>query len=335
MTRRLAAPGEILVLGDVNVDIIARVKSFPKPGEECLAQLLELHCGGVGANYAFALREWSISPCLVACVGQDDFASLVLKTLANHGVDVSNVQRTSAALTGLLYINVTPNGQRTFFGSRGANRLLRRMPGDCPTLNRAMAVSMMGYSFLDPGPEATAMQLLKAAHARGGWVSLDIGMEPCEQIPHKILQIIKQADLVFVSSDEAAVLTGVRDPRKSYRRLEKAGACNVVMKLGRRGCLIRDEGKLCHVPSFAVRVVDSTGAGDAFAAAFLQARLRGWPATEAAIAANAAGAAAAATAGAGENMPTLRQIAHILRTQRLKQPWDTIRSHVLRRIRKL
>ncbi len=132
MLRRLAAPDEILVLGDVNVDIIARVKSFPEPGEECLARRLELHCGGVGANYAFALRQWNISPRLVACIGQDDFAALLLRTLANYGVDVSSVQRTSATVTGLLYINVTPNGQRTFFGSRGANRLLKRLPSACP-----------------------------------------------------------------------------------------------------------------------------------------------------------------------------------------------------------
>ena len=334
MIRRLAPPGEVLVLGDVNVDIIARVKTFPQPGEECLAQSLELHCGGVGANYALALRQWSISPRLVACIGQDDFAAFVLRTLANHGVDVSNVQRTSASVTGLLYINVTPNGQRTFFGSRGANRFLRRMPA-CRMLNRAMAVSIMGYSFLDPGPEATAKQLLKAVRSRGGWVSLDIGMAPSEQIPGKILQIVKQVDPLFVSSDEATVLTGIRDPRKSFHQLVKAGASNVVMKLGKHGCLILDEGKLCHVPAFAVRAVDSTGAGDAFAAAFLQAHLRGWPYVEAALAANAAGAAAAATAGAGENMPTLRQIAHIVRTQRLKQPWDTIRSRVLCRIKKL
>src|ERR1700719_2985694 len=128
MPRGPAAPREILVLGDINVDIIARVKSFPEPGEECLAPCLELHCGGVGANYALALRQWSISPRLVACIGQDDFAAFVLRTLANHGVDVSNVQRTSASVTGLLYINVTPNGERTFFGSRGANRFLRCMP---------------------------------------------------------------------------------------------------------------------------------------------------------------------------------------------------------------
>ena len=108
MLRRLAARSELVVLGDINVDIIALVKSFPEPGEECLAQRLELHCGGVGANYAFALRQWSVSPRLVACIGQDDFATLLLRTLANYGVDVSNIQRTSAAVTGLLYINVTP-----------------------------------------------------------------------------------------------------------------------------------------------------------------------------------------------------------------------------------
>ena len=332
MPRRLAGPDEILVLGDINVDLIARVKSFPKPGEECLAQSLELHCGGVGANYALALRQWSISPGLVACIGQDDFAAFLLRTLANRGVDVSNVQRTSAARTGLLYINVTPNGQRTFFGSRGANRFLKRIPNARRTLNRATTVSLMGYNFLDLGAEATAKQLLKTVHAHGGWVSLDIGMAPSEQIPSKILQIVRQVDLLFVSSEEAFVLTGIRDPRKSFHQLEKAGACNVVMKLGKRGCLIRHKGKQCHVPSFAVRPVDSTGAGDAFGAAFLQARLRGWPNVEAALAANAAGAAAAETAGAGENMPTLRQIAQIIRTQRLKQPWDTIRSRVLRRI---
>jgi ribokinase len=335
MLSRPAAPGEILVLGDVNVDMIARVKSFPKPGEECLAPRLELHCGGVGANYAFALRQWTIPPRLVACVGQDDFAAFLLRTLANYRVDVSSVQRTSAAVTGLLYINVTPNGQRTFFGSRGANRFLKNLPSAWPMLNRGIALSMMGYSFLDPGPEATARQLLKAVHAHGGWVSLDIGMAPSEQIPSKILQIVRQVDLLFVSSDEATVLTGIRDPRKSFHQLEKAGARSVIMKLGKRGCLILEEGALCHVPSFPVRTVDTTGAGDAFAAAFLQARLRGWPRAEAALAANAAGAAAVATAGAGENMPTLRQIVHLLRTQRLQQPWDTIRSRVLRRIRKL
>ena len=327
---------EIIVLGDINADIIARVKSWPEPGGECLAERVELHCGGVGANCALALRQWGISPRLIGCVGQDDFGGALLRTLAKNGVGVSCIQRTGEAMTGLLYINVTPDGQRTFFGSRGANCLVRRQSSrsalGSPLLKRAMAASLMGYSFLDPGPALAAKQILKTVQARGGWVSLDVGMEPSNKIPQQILRVAKQVDLLFVSSEEAAALTGSRDPRESLARLRKAGVRDVVMKLGKRGCLILEKGVVRQVPSFAVRAVDSTGAGDAFTAAFLQARLRAWPVAEAALAANAAGAAAASVVGAGEKSPALRQIARLLRAQRFSEPWDAVRLRVLRRL---
>jgi ribokinase len=323
---------EIIVLGDINADIIGRVDSWPEPGEECLAKRVELHCGGVGANCALALRRWGVSARLIGCVGKDDFGGALLKTLGENDVDVRSIQRTGKAMTGLLYINVTPDGQRTFFGSRGANCLVRQQSRGSTVWKRAMAASFMGYSFLDPAPTAAAKQLLRAVQARGGWVSLDVGMEPSQKIPEQILRVAKQVDLLFVSSEEATALTGMGDPLESFRKLRKAGARDVVMKLGKRGCLILEEGVVRQVPSFAVRAVDSTGAGDAFTAAFLQARLRRWPAAEAAVAANAAGAAATSVVGAGENSPALRQIARLLRTQRLNDPWDAVRLRVLRRI---
>ena len=321
---------EIIVLGDVNADIIARVSSWPKPGGECLAERVELHCGGVGANCALALHRWGISARLVACVGGDDLGGTLLKTLAKNGVGVKFIQRTTKAMTGLLYINVTPDGQRTFFGSRGANCLVRPQP--TAALKGAMAACLMGYSFLDPAPEAAARQILRAVHVRGGWVSLDVGMEPSHKIPKKILRTAQHVDLLFVSSEEAAALTGKRDPRKSFARLRKAGARDIVMKLGKRGCLVLDDGDVRLVPPFHVRVVDSTGAGDAFTAAFLHARLRGWPVSEAALAANAAGAAAASVVGAGQNAPSLREITRLLRMQRLRRPWDAVRLRVLLRL---
>ena len=104
------------------------------------------------------------------------------------------------------------------------------------------------------------------------------------------------------------------------------------MKLGKRGCLIVDEGRVRHVPPFPVRAVDSTGAGDAFTAAFLLARLRKWHRAEAALAANAAGAAAATVVGAGERLPTPEQVVRVLRAQRLNKSWDAVRLRVLRRL---
>ena len=176
-----------------------------------------------------------------------------------------------------------------------------------------------------------ARQILRQFHSRGKRVSLDVGMEPSKRIPKKILQLLPQVDLLFVSSDEAAILTGRSNPRESFLQFERAGTREIVMKIGKQGCLISDGGILREVPSFAVQVVDSTGAGDAFTAAFLQARLRGWSPREAALVANAAGAAAASRVGAGTMLSDIAGTLKVLRTQRLKGTWEEIRLQILSR----
>jgi ribokinase len=323
----------IVVFGDINVDIVGRVRAWPRPGEDCLAQKLEMRCGGVGANCAFGLGRWGVATQLVGCIGQDPCGDYVLKALRESKVDVRHLQRTGTAITGIFYINVTPDGERTFFGGRGANALLRLPPRGAIFPSGAAAAHIAGHSFLDRGPAQAATQLIKAIHARRGWVSLDVGMEPSKAIPLKILQITRSVDILLVSIDEAAALTGTRDPFRAYAALRKAGAREVVLKVGRRGCIISADGKSMLVPSLSVRMVDSTGAGDAFVAAFLQARLRGWPTIEAAIAANAAGALATTVVGAGQNLPGQRAVAALLRTQRLPGKWDEARKRVLARLR--
>lgn len=333
MRRKLTRQPGVLVLGDINVDIMGRVKAWPRPGEDCLSQKLEIRCGGVGANCALSLARWGAAPRLLGCVGRDVFSDYVLKVLRESHVDVRRVQRTGAAMTGIFYINVTPDGERTFFGGRGANALLRQPRRRAALSGGAAAAHIAGHCFLDPGPEQAAKYLIKAIHARGGWVSLDVGMEPSQAIPRKILQIARSVDILLVSLDEAAALTGTRNPLQAFASLGKAGAREVVLKVGPRGCLIEEGGQPVLVPSFSVRSVDSTGAGDAFVAAFLQARLRGWPAIEAAIAANAAGALATTVVGAGQNLPGEREVAALLSAQRLKGKWDEPRKRVLARLR--
>jgi sugar/nucleoside kinase (ribokinase family) len=236
-------------------------------------------------------------------------------------------------MTGIFYINVTPDGERTFFGGRGANAQLRMPHRRTAFSSGAVAAHVAGHSFLDPGPAQAATHLIKAIHARGGWVSLDVGMEPSKAIPQKILQITRSVDILLVSLDEAAALTGTHDPFQAFAALRKAGAREVALKVGPRGCLISDNDEPMLVPSFRVRAVDSTGAGDAFVAAFLQARLRGWPTIEGAIAANAAGALATTVVGAGQNLPGQREVAALLSAQRLPAKWDEARKRVLARLR--
>jgi ribokinase len=335
MDRKKDSASSLLIFGDLNIDMIGRVDEWPAPGGECLCPQLELHCGGVGANCALAIVPWGINVGLLGCVGQDRFGDLLLDTLRKTGVDIRGVQRSSRSLTGMLYINVTRDGQRTFFGSRGANQFMGPLQAPAGWLHASGAAHLVGYSFLNPGPEKMARQILRQFHSRGKLVSLDVGMEPCKRIPKKILRLLPQVDLLFVSSEEAAILTGRSNPREAFLRFERAGAKEIVMKLGKRGCLILDGGILREVPSFAVRVVDSTGAGDAFTAAFLQARMRGWSPREAAIVANAAGAAAASRVGAGTMLSDVAGTLKVLRMQRLTGTWEEVRLQILSRVERI
>ena len=333
MGRKKDSASNLLVFGDLNMDIIGRVDAWPAPGGECLCPQLELHCGGVGANCALAIAPWGINVRLLGCVGQDRFGDLLLDTLRKTGVDVGSVQRSSRSLTGLLYINVTPDGQRTFFGSRGANQFMDPPQVPASSLLSSTAAHLAGYSFLNAGPEKIARQILRQFHSRGKWVSFDVGMEPSKRIPQKILRLLPQVDLLFVSSEEAAILTGQSNARKSFLQFQRAGAKEIVMKLGKRGCLISDGGILREIPSFAVRAVDSTGAGDAFTAAFLHARMRGWSTAEAALAANAAGAAAACRVGAGATLSDVAGTLRVLRKRGKRGTWEKVRLQILSRVR--
>src|SRR5689334_3089698 len=287
MRRKKDSAASLLVFGDLNVDVIGRVDAWPVPGGEALCPRLELHCGGVGANCALAIAPWGINVRLLGCVGEDRFGDILLNTLRKTGVDIGSVERSSRSLTGLLYINVTPDGQRTFFGSRGANQFMDPTQVPDSLLLSTTAAHLFGYSLLNAGPEKMARRILRRFRSQGKWVSLDVGMEPCNRVPQKILRLLPQVDLLFVSGEEAAVLTGQGNARKSFLEFQRAGAKEIVMKLGKRGCLVSHGGILHEIPSFAVRVVDSTGAGDAFAAALLQARLRVWSALDAALPADA------------------------------------------------
>ena len=114
---------DVVALGDVNVDIIAHFASYPDTGEDALASSTEFHCGGSAANTAMALARMGLDVMLISRVGPDSLALKALNSLNEAGVMPGGLQRDAAAMTGLMYVVVTPDGERTILGHRGANVL--------------------------------------------------------------------------------------------------------------------------------------------------------------------------------------------------------------------
>ena len=320
-----------LVFGDINVDLLARFDSEPGWGQDNLVPELVQQCGGVGANVAAALARWGVPVRLVGCAGRDAFGDFTLRFLEVKNVDTAYVQRTDHAPTGLIFITVHPGGQRTIFCARGANALAARPDARC--LDGIKAVHLVGYNFLSPSGADAAWSLIDAAHRRGARVALDVGMEPSRRIAGILLQAARKVDILFAGTNEALALTHAPDQAEALARLKDCGAAEVVVKRGEDGSQVLDSGAWRDVPAFRVESRDTTGSGDAFAAAYLHARMQQWTPAEAALVANAAGAAAATMLGAGESMPAPESVANLLASASLDADWATLRERVLTRMK--
>lgn len=320
----------VLVFGDINLDLLARLDAEPGWDLDNLVPELLQQCGGVGANVAVALARWGAKARLVGCVGRDAFGDLALRYLEASGVDTALVQRTHRATTGLIFIPIHPGGQRTIFGSRGANALVERPGEKC--LEGMEAVHLVGYDFLSPSGADAAWSLLDEARRRGARVALDVGMEPSRRIGSILMQAARKVDILFVGLQEAMALTGRKDKDAALAAIAECGAREIVVKLGENGAAVREGATWREVPAFAVNAVDTTGSGDAFAAAYLRARLHDWSPAEAALLANAAGAAAAIVLGAAESMPSPEAILRVLSTARFNAEWEPVREQVYARL---
>ena len=294
---------QVVTLGDINVDIIAFIPRYPSPGGDGLAERVEAHSGGSAANTATVLANFGVDVGIIGRVGRDAFAEQALARLAEAGVDLSCIQRDDEFITGIMFIPVTPDGERTMFGYRGANSRLDPALLNEGYIAQADVLHLSGYALLAEPQRSAAQQAVEMARRAGVAISLDVGLEAAARATEEVRALLSLVDLIFPNQAETRHLTGSNDVREAVKALLGYGIETVALKLGERGCAVGSEGKIFSVPTFAVEVRDTTGAGDSFDAGFILGRLRGLGARESAILANALGALAASTVGAGDALP--------------------------------
>jgi ribokinase len=284
-------------------------------------------------NVAIALARLSLPARLVSCVGHDWFGDFALARAAALGVDTALVQRSAAAMSGLFFIAISPDGQRTFFGSRGANAHLQVTGQLAACMNDVTTLEISAYTLIAETSSDFVHQLLMLARERGVRSAMDLGLGPSRQFPERLLPTIRDVDMVVANVSEAEALTRQTGAEAAFTALERLGAREVVLKRGAQGCLVRTQGKLCQAPAFPVKVVDTTGAGDGFTAGLVAARAWGWTTAEGALFANACGAAAATVLGAGERLPPMSKIVELLSRTTMDSNWEPIRAPLSERLR--
>jgi len=319
---------QVVALGDINVDVIAHIPRYPPQGGDGLAERMSVHSGGSAANTAIALARLGLDVGLIGRVGEDPLAEWALEELTEAGVDLSAVQRDPEAMTGLMFIAVTPDGERTMFGYRGANARTDPDLLDEAYIAGAHLLHLSSYALLEAPQREAALRALEMAHRAGLKVTLDVGLEAATKLAGEIRNLASQVDLIFLTLAEAERLTERRDAEGAVERLLSWGVEAAALKLGGRGCLVGTGDEVFAAPAFAVEVKDTTGAGDAFDAGFLFGRLRGLGWRESALLANALGALAAAVEGAGGSLPSRGEMHSFLREHVRDPSWQARRREL-------
>jgi len=245
----------IVVVGDINVDVVTVYDRSLAFGSDTPARI-SLQPGGSAANTAAWLARAGVEVTLVGRVGDDALASVALSRL--EGVNLQ-VTRDPAHRTGTCVVLVAPGGERTMLPDPGANDALDA--ADFPAFSGDV-LHVSGYSLLRAGSRGAALMAIDRARDAGMKVSVDpASAAPLANDPN-FLPRITPIDLLLPNADEAAVL----GPQIDVPEL--------VIKLGGRGATWTDGIETVAARAVAVDdVVDTTGAGDAFAAGFLSA----WP----------------------------------------------------------
>jgi ribokinase len=288
----------VVVIGDLMTDVVAWA-SGPLAHASDTPSQITTHPGGGGANVAARLAGLGVPTLLVARAGDDLAGRSALAQLRADGVE-THVAIDPVRATGTVVVIVEPTGERTMLPDRAANAALA--PADLPVdeLRAASHLHLSGYTLLDPGSRAAGLVALE--HAREAGVSVSVDPASAAPIaaagPRAFLDWVANADMLLPNLEEAVVLTGARKPEAAAWGLARGGR-DVVITLGASGALWSDGEQVVRAAAAdAPAPVDSTGAGDAFTAGWLAARLCGAEPAEALAAANEYAAGTLRQAGA-------------------------------------
>ncbi len=259
--------GLILCIGDVMLDVVVRINTEVNYGSDTPAKI-STHGGGAAANVASWLAFSNHEVQLVSRVGDDPAGTAVMAELDKLGVQHGNIV-IQGAQTGVVAVLVDKTGERTMFPESGANSGLNL--SDLPALENVSAVYLSGYSLLNPASTTGVVAMVNAITS----ANIPIIFDPASvgTMNHvglaSVKNILPRMDIVILNEEEAFYLTGRSDIQLALKELNELVPI-VVIKRGSQGAIaIKRDLDSLEVSAKSANVIDTTGAGDAFAAGFI------------------------------------------------------------------
>lgn len=232
--------------------------------------------GGAPANVAVAIAKLGGTAAFAGSVGQDAFGDFLVETVENNQVDTKNIKRETQSPTTIAFVSLTADGERDFQFNRGAGQYFHLDAKEMAEILSSSVIHFGSATALLPGKlRDTYFQIMQEAKERGKFISFapnfrqDLWGNDKALFKELCEKASRFADFVKVSEEELLLLTGVQNVSIGVEKLHALGVKIVTVTLGKAGTFLSFGNEQALIPSIEVKVVDSTGAGDAFVGAML------------------------------------------------------------------
>jgi sugar/nucleoside kinase (ribokinase family) len=294
---------DVVGIGSCGVDYFAIVPRLLGPEEKISASRMEIHAGGVTGNNLTQVARLGATTGWLGLIGDDENGRLIQKAFTDDAMDLSGVEVVRGEYSTMTWIPVDARGERCIYmfpninGKLSVDQVRNRF---APHIRRAKHFHTEA-SQLPIAPVKEAMQIAKQAKVR---VLFDLDVSPSffAQMnlgtQEELTEALKFVDVLKPCKAAAREITGESDYDAIADKLLDLGPSMVAITLGADGCLIASREERVRVPAFQVKVVDTTGAGDAFMGGLSYGLLQGWDFARVGIFANACAALCCTKVGA-------------------------------------
>ncbi|MBP8130963.1 MAG: sugar kinase [Candidatus Hydrogenedentes bacterium] len=308
-------PVDLVTVGLVCADVMVRpVNEVPERGRLGLVPQLEMHVGGLAGVTAAVYCRLGGSAAFIGRVGQDSFGDHLVNSLAAFGVDTHGVRRDPERRSSATVVLISSDGERTFLHHTGATAALSEHDVDFGLVGHAKVLHWGGPGVTPGLSGAPIGRVFQKARDLGVKTSLDTCYDGSGAWLSLIEAALPHLDIALTSLEEARLYTGQTTPEAIAKFLHGYGVSTVLVKLGADGVYFADKRTSGTLPAHKVRVVDTTGAGDAACAGFLYGYIMGWDLPRCARMANAAGALTVQVMGGAEGVHSFDDALRLVET---------------------
>lgn len=263
---------KVMCVGELLIDFVCTDK------ETDLANSINFikKAGGAPANVAVAIKKMGVSSYILGAVGDDPFGLFLEETLNKYDVNTDNLKKSTVYNTTLAFVSLKNNGERDFKFNRGADmyynfdEIDKSVLVECNVFHFGSATAFLGGEL-----QKTYYSLLDYAIKNNKIISFDPNFRDAlfgsnkKEFVSNCISFIKHSHILKVSDEEATLITGENDLETSAKKLVELGAKFVLMTLGSKGTMLCYKNNLEYIEVKPVKMVDATGAGDAFIGAVI------------------------------------------------------------------